>query len=290
MPEIKGADLVYNVLAAINNDTLKTSIKIKSFMDENIKEKIRILSSVLDVDHNKQINLTSCSLRSKDPEWFRDLDTRAKTKEEFMFKRCQERIRSYMYKTKTDMIKSDFYIQHKNCRQYLDEVYKQFNELLTKNKHHGYYFDRSNSNCLCDKTGMFICEGAWNQSICSYERGTGHKINPYQNRESRIIFSTWNLDHWVERSRSVIPALFEASEMASKVACSINMNYFYDLLFTTVNLKLVHIVCHDKGQHSSAKCDPNLYLKDKQMINNYVNIHTENNFIKTKKYQKSVNN
>lgn len=39
-------------------------------MDENIKEKIRILSSVLDVDHNKQINLTSCSLRSKDPEWF----------------------------------------------------------------------------------------------------------------------------------------------------------------------------------------------------------------------------
>jgi len=58
------------VLAAVNNDTLKTSIKIKSFMDENIKEKIRILSSVLDVDNNKQINLTSCSLRSKDPEWF----------------------------------------------------------------------------------------------------------------------------------------------------------------------------------------------------------------------------
>lgn len=126
----------------------------------------------------------------------KDLDTRAKTKEEFMFKRCQERIRNYMYKTKTDMMKSDFYINNSNCRRFLDEVYKKFNELLNKNKYHGYYFDRSNSYCLCDNIGMFTCQGAWNQTGCFYERGTGHKINPYQNRECRIIFSTWNLDHW----------------------------------------------------------------------------------------------
>jgi len=63
----------------------------------------------------------------------------------------------------------------------------------------------------------------------------------------------------------VIPALFEASVMASEVRRSINMNYFYDLLFTTVNLKLVHIVCHDKGQHDSAKCDPKCYLIDEQV-------------------------
>lgn len=68
----------------------------------------------------------------------------------------------------------------------------------------------------------------------------------------------------MERSRSVIPALFEASMMASEACCSININYFYDLLFTTANLKLVHIVCHDKGQHESAKCDSKLYL-DKQV-------------------------
>lgn len=113
-----------------------------------------------------------------------------------MFKRCQERIRSYMYKTKTDMMKSDFYIKNSKCRHYLDEVYKKFSELLTQNKYQGHYFDRSNSNCLCDKTGTFTCQGAWNLSNCFYERGTGHKINPYKNRESRIIFSTWNLDHW----------------------------------------------------------------------------------------------
>lgn len=64
-----GADLIYNVLAAVNNNTLKTSIKIKSFMDENIKEKIRILSTVLDEDeNNKKKNISS--LRLRDPEWF----------------------------------------------------------------------------------------------------------------------------------------------------------------------------------------------------------------------------
>lgn len=69
----------------------------------------------------------------------------------------------------------------------------------------------------------------------------------------------------VERSRSVIPALFEASTKASKACCSINMKYFYDLLFTTTNLKLVHIVCHDKGQHDTAKCDSELYLENEQV-------------------------
>lgn len=68
-----GADLVYNVLTAVNKDVLKTSIAIKSFMNENVKEKIRILSSVLDVDQNQQTNLVTCSLRSKDPNWFQGI-------------------------------------------------------------------------------------------------------------------------------------------------------------------------------------------------------------------------
>lgn len=53
--------------------------------------------------------------------------------------------------------------------------------------------------------------------------------------------------------------------MASKVCRSINIHYFYNLLFTTVNLKLVHIVCHDKAQHDTAKCDPKFYLEDAQV-------------------------
>lgn len=39
-------------------------------MDENVKEKIRILSSVLEASQNKQIDLTTYSSRSEDPEWF----------------------------------------------------------------------------------------------------------------------------------------------------------------------------------------------------------------------------
>ena len=35
----------------------------------------------------------------------------------------------------------------------------------------------------------------------------------------------------------------------------LNLEYFYDLLFTRKNLKLVHIVCHDKQEHSNKKCD-----------------------------------
>lgn len=48
--------------------------------------------------------------------------------------------------------------------------------------------------------------------------------------------------------------------MASELHCPINTEYFYRMLFTTYNLKLVHIVCHNKGQHDSAKCDPEFYL------------------------------
>lgn len=61
---------MYNVLTSINHDILKTSVKVKSFMDENLKEKIRTLSSVLEASQNKQIDLTMYSSRGEDPEWF----------------------------------------------------------------------------------------------------------------------------------------------------------------------------------------------------------------------------
>ena len=35
----------------------------------------------------------------------------------------------------------------------------------------------------------------------------------------------------------------------------LNKDYFHDLLFTRKNLKLVHIVCHDKQEHQNKKCD-----------------------------------
>ena len=40
-----------------------------------------------------------------------------------------------------------------------------------------------------------------------------------------------------------------------KLKRKINLEYFYDLLFTRKNLKLVHIVCHDKQEHLGKTCD-----------------------------------
>ena len=40
---------------------------------------------------------------------------------------------------------------------------------------------------------------------------------------------------------------------------TVNREYFYRLLFTRDNLRLVHIVCHDKQEHASRRCDAKLF-------------------------------
>lgn len=52
----------------------------------------------------------------------------------------------------------------------------------------------------------------------------------------------------IEKKRTVIPALLEA--LQNHKSTDVNLNYFYRLLFTRENLKLVHIVCHKKGAHN----------------------------------------
>lgn len=132
---------------------------------------------------------------------------------------------------------------------------------------------------------LIFAQGSFDQKVCR----SLHSINPYSSRESRIIFSTWNLDHrlddcgfwfwcvpnlsdiwsssWsilthafkfydvihrlvfrIEKKRTIIPALLEA--LQNHQSSDINVDYFYQLLFTRENLKLVHIVCHKKGAHN----------------------------------------
>ena len=67
-----------------------------------------------------------------------------------------------------------------------------------------------NEESICDKIGNFKCEGKYNDDKgCAYNRESIddtenkdetfynliHSINPYESSESRIMFSTWNLDH-----------------------------------------------------------------------------------------------
>lgn len=62
----------------------------------------------------------------------------------------------------------------------------------------------------------------------------------------------------IEKRRTIVPALLGALERHSEA--EVNLDYFYRLLFTTENLKLVHIVCHKKEAHHLA-CDSRKVLR-----------------------------
>lgn len=109
---------------------------------------------------------------------------------------------------------------------------------------------------LCNELGDFRCHGLWNMDECSYQN---HLINPYASRENVILFQMWNLDHQIEITRSVIPKILTDVEqiVIDQAQCPVHkrtakmvsiMKYFLEL-FTVENLRLVHIVCHDKAIH-----------------------------------------
>jgi len=81
----------------------------------------------------------------------------------------------------------------KSAQKILSKTLEQFQGELKKQQYYGYYFARSVSQELrlcCDK-GWFSCQGPYNEENCFKL----HKINPYGSKESRVLFSTWNLDH-----------------------------------------------------------------------------------------------
>nr|CAD7404896.1 unnamed protein product [Timema poppensis] len=114
---------------------------------------------------------------------------------------------------------------------------------------------------LCDYRGEFQCQGRWDRPECLYNESSRHVINPYCSKEARVLFQIWNLDHRIERSRTVVPAILEAASISVQEHRKVNCSYFFTLLFTLSNLKLVHIVCHDKGAHN-VRCDPAMYFLD----------------------------
>lgn len=113
-----------------------------------------------------------------------------------MFRRSQERIRGYFYKTKSEIKKSPVYLGSAGNKAVLDDVFSSFSMTLNKNKYFGCFFDRKACGALCDNEGYFKCSGVWKSNKCLYNGERSHVINPYASREERIVFSTWNLDHW----------------------------------------------------------------------------------------------
>ncbi|XP_052897087.1 DNA fragmentation factor subunit beta [Anopheles moucheti] len=134
---------------------------------------------------------------------------------------------------------------------------------------------------LCSELGDFRCMGVWKDERCRY---VSHRINPYASRENLILFQVWNLDHQIEISRTVLPSILDNVErMVSReggAICKLHrrkgktlsvITYFLEL-FTLSNLKLVHIVCHDKTVHELIsngtiicdRCEEYKYIKQFQ--------------------------
>ena len=72
----------------------------------------------------------------------------------------------------------------------------------------------------------------------------------------RVSLSKENKAYKIRRERLKKRKNEENIKM-KKLKRTLNLEYFYELLFTRKNLKLVHIVCHDKQEHLHKKCDEN---------------------------------
>ncbi|KAM4562401.1 DNA fragmentation factor subunit beta [Odontesthes bonariensis] len=190
--------------------------------------------------------------REEDEDWFNGVEARFKTKSAYMRYNCESRIRGYM-KEVDDATRN---VQKAKVKVEFLKTSSSLLEMLKTARYNGSYFDRTDKepNRLCTPQGWFTCQGSFDQEVCR----SLHSINPYGSRESRILFSTWNLDHRIEKKRAIVPAL--VNSLQNHKSTDVNLKYFYQLLFTRENLKLVHIVCHKKGAHNLL-CDTKKIFK-----------------------------
>ncbi|KAF2357907.1 Apoptosis DNA fragmentation factor 40kDa [Trinorchestia longiramus] len=176
---------------------------------------------------------TKLSLRSEHPHWFEGVVSQQRCKEGVLRGSAECRMRSYLQHVQKELrhfVESqDEQEEEGSLVSRVEQAIAHFKLCLKERKFNASYFDRSYpSACcrLCDSDGRFVCGGEYSQSHCHAQ----HTINPYSARHNRIIFSTWNLDHMIEKSRSVIPALKQV--LSTHQIADVNLDYFFDLLFT----------------------------------------------------------
>nr|KAF6504649.1 DNA fragmentation factor subunit beta [Rousettus aegyptiacus] len=189
--------------------------------------------------------------RAEDPPWFEGLESRFRSKSGYLRYSCESRIRSYLRE-----VSCHAPAVGAEAREEYVRVVDAMGQKLRAAQYNGGYFDRGAKagGRLCTPEGWFSCQGPFDMDDCVSK----HSINPYGNRESRVLFSTWNLDHVIEKKRTIVPTLAEAIE--DRGGRELDWEYFYSLLFTSENLKLVHIACHKKTTHG-LRCDPGRIYK-----------------------------
>ncbi|XP_037002854.2 DNA fragmentation factor subunit beta isoform X1 [Artibeus jamaicensis] len=184
--------------------------------------------------------------RAEDPPWFEGLEPRFRSKSSYLRFSCESRIRGYLRE-----VNAHTPAVGAQAREEFARVVDAMGQKLRAERYNGCYFDRGAKagSRLCTPEGWFSCQGPFDMASCV----SRHSINPYSNRESRVLFSTWNLDHVIEKKRTVIPTL--AGALEDQDGRQLDWEYFYSLLFTSENLKLVHVACHKKTTHRLS-CDP----------------------------------
>ncbi|XP_045426449.1 DNA fragmentation factor subunit beta [Pipistrellus kuhlii] len=210
--------------------------------DEQAPLRQKLLADLL---HTVSENIVA-ETRAEDPPWFEGLEARFRNKSAYLRFSCASRIRTYLRE-----VSSHASAVGAQAREEYTRAVDAMAQKLRAAQYNGSYFDRSTKagGRLCTPEGWFSCQGPFDMADCA----SRHSINPYGSRESRVLFSTWNLDHIIEKKRTVIPALAEA--VGEPAGRQVDWEYFYSLLFTRDNLKLVHVACHKKTTHR-LRCDP----------------------------------
>ncbi|XP_044527168.1 DNA fragmentation factor subunit beta isoform X2 [Gracilinanus agilis] len=224
----------------------------KLLTDERAPLRQKVLADFL---HNINENIQA-ETREEDAPWFEGLESRFRSKSSYLRYSCESRIRSYMKEVSAHAAT----LKPQPQAEYL-KIIGRMCEKLKSTRYNGSYFDRRDKGRerLCTAEGWFSCQGPFDLDSCLSK----HSINPYSNRESRILFSTWNLDHRIEKKRTIVPALAEA--VAKQDGREVDWEYFYSLLFTSNNLKLVHIACHKKCSHNLS-CDKTRIYKPQKLV------------------------
>ncbi|KAF7463239.1 DNA fragmentation factor subunit beta [Marmota monax] len=177
--------------------------------------------------------------------WQGCLESRFRNKSGYLRYSCESRIRSYLRE-----VSSCSRVLGAEAREEYLRILGAMCQRLRSAQYNGSYFDRGAEagSRLCTREGWFSCQAHprfWLGHLltargASFHMGSGgwssdavrgpfdldscaskHSINPYSNRESRVLFSTWNLDH-IHPGLSVVLKQFHAAAcllFPSRVGC-----------------------------------------------------------------------
>ncbi|XP_026645806.1 DNA fragmentation factor subunit beta [Microtus ochrogaster] len=219
-----------------------------------------------DLLHHVNQNITA-ETREQDPSWFEGLESRFRNKSGYLRYSCESRIRGYLRETRMpvrcrvegrpamvdgtcpyrelwwmgpahtesyggwDLLMGALLIPLHGPRNGHDVIAEQWSDTLTVELGVGWLLTADVWRRLvieCRLSGMGRPQAGHGLSDASGSLSQGR----------------------IEKKRTVVPTLVEAVQDGREV----NWEYFYSLLFTAKNLKLVHIACHKKTTHK-LQCD-----------------------------------